>query len=30
MYKMTAKINKKYFSYNQNEEGEAIPTVESA
>jgi hypothetical protein len=28
MYKMTAKINKKYFSYNRNEEGEALPVVE--
>jgi hypothetical protein len=28
MYKMTAKINKKYFNYNRNEEGEPIPTVE--
>jgi hypothetical protein len=28
MYKMTAKINKKYFNYNKNEEGDAIPTVE--
>jgi hypothetical protein len=28
MMKMTAKINKKYFNYNKNEEGEAIPTVE--
>lgn len=28
MYKMTAKINKKYFSYNRSEEGEALPIVE--
>jgi hypothetical protein len=28
MMKMTAKINKKYFSYNKNEQGQAIPTVE--
>jgi len=28
MYKMTAKINKKYFNYNRSDEGEAIPTVE--
>ncbi|HVY75748.1 MAG TPA: c-type cytochrome [Puia sp.] len=28
MFKMTAKINKKYFNYNKNEQGEPIPTVE--
>jgi hypothetical protein len=28
MMKMTNKINKKYFSYNKNEQGMAIPTVE--
>ena len=28
MLKMTAKINKKYFDYNKNEQGEFIPTVE--
>ena len=28
MYKMTAKINKKYFNYNRNDEGKPIPTVE--
>jgi hypothetical protein len=27
MMKMTAKINKKYFSYNKNEQGETIPAV---
>jgi hypothetical protein len=28
MYKMTAKINKKFFSYNKSEAGEMMPTVE--
>ena len=28
MMKMTSKINKKYFSYNKNEQGMAVPTVE--
>ena len=28
MMKMTAKINKKYFSYSKNEQGAFIPTVE--
>jgi hypothetical protein len=28
MMKMTSKINKKYFSYNKNEQGQAIVTVE--
>ena len=28
MMKMTSKINKKYFSYNKNEQGETIPAVE--
>src|SRR5450432_2922175 len=28
MMKMTAKINKKYFSYNKNEQGMFVPTVE--
>jgi hypothetical protein len=28
MMKMTTKLNKKYFSYNKNEQGEFIPTVE--
>src|SRR5450631_1952670 len=28
MMKMTAKINKKYFSYNKNEQGEMIQSVE--
>ncbi len=28
MMKMTAKINKKYFDYNKNEQGEMIQTVE--
>lgn len=28
MMKMTTKINKKFFSYNKNEQGQAIPTVE--
>ena len=27
MMKMTGKINKKYFSYNKNDQGESIPTV---
>jgi len=27
MMKMTGKINKKYFSYNKNEQGETIPAV---
>lgn len=27
MFKMTAKINKKYFSFNKDEKGEAIPAV---
>jgi hypothetical protein len=28
MMKMTTKINKKFFSYNKNEQGEFVPTVE--
>ena len=28
MYKMAAKINKKFFSYNKSEDGKALPTVE--
>jgi hypothetical protein len=28
MMKMTAKINKKYFNYNKNEQGQLLPTVE--
>jgi hypothetical protein len=28
MMKMSAKINKKYFSYNKNEQGEFVPAVE--
>ena len=28
MYKMTGKINKKFFSYNKNEQGQFVPTVE--
>jgi|ERR1700676_4840861 len=28
MMKMTTKINKKYFSYNKNEQGQAVPIVE--
>jgi hypothetical protein len=28
MMKMTSKINKKYFSYNKDEQGHSIPTVE--
>ncbi len=28
MMKMTSKINKKYFSYNKSEQGQALPTVE--
>jgi Photosynthetic reaction centre cytochrome C subunit len=28
MMKMTIRINKKYFSYNKNDQGQAIPTVE--
>jgi hypothetical protein len=28
MMKMTHKINKKYFSYNKNEQGEAVPAVQ--
>jgi hypothetical protein len=28
MMKMTTKINKKYFSYNKNEQGEVVPAVE--
>lgn len=28
MYKMTAKINKKFFNYNKGETGEMMPTVE--
>ena len=28
MMKMTARINKKYFSYNKTEQGVAVPTVE--
>jgi len=28
MMKMTQKINKKYFDYNKNEQGEFVPTVE--
>src|ERR1700693_4095643 len=28
MYKMTGKINKKFFSYNKSEAGEMMPTVE--
>ena len=27
MMKMTGKINKKYFSYNKNDQGERIPTI---
>lgn len=27
MFKMTAKINKKYFSYNKNDQGAVIPTL---
>jgi len=27
MFKMTAKINKKYFSFNKNEQGAAIPAI---
>jgi len=28
MMKMTQKINKKYFSYNKNEQGEVVPAIE--
>jgi Photosynthetic reaction centre cytochrome C subunit len=28
MYKMTGKINKKFFSYNKNEQGQFVPIVE--
>jgi Photosynthetic reaction centre cytochrome C subunit len=28
MMKMTSKINKKYFSYNKNDQGQSVPTVE--
>ena len=28
MMKMSAKINKKYFSYNKNEQGQVVPAVE--
>jgi len=27
MYKMTAKINKKYFSFNKNDKGDVIPAI---